>query len=162
MWKRGGRGLENSGTGDISKKKPESDRPGRHTEQPAHQAFSGGKKFSDSERVKAKGPENHTDYSRPSGYRKGMRDQVWENAKDAHGRVRDPVSGKYMSKEKPWDMGHRPGYEFAKHQESAKERGISRKEFLDEHNNPDHFRPELPSSNRSHKGEDKTSAYFGD
>lgn len=42
------------------------------------------------------------------------------------------------------------------------ERGITRKQFLDEHNNPDHYRPELPSSNRSHKGEDLTDDYFGD
>lgn len=103
-----------------------------------------------------------TDYSRPSHWRAGMRDEVWENAKDEHGRVRDPVSGKYMSKDSPWDMGHKPGFEFRKHQESAKERGISREEFLDEYYNPDHYRPELPSSNRSHKGEDVTDDYFGD
>ena len=102
------------------------------------------------------------DYSRPTGYRAGVRDQVWENAKDEHGRVRDPVSGRYMSKNQSWDMGHKPGYEFKKHQESAMERGITRKQFLDEHNNPDHYRPELPFSNRSHKGEDKTGEYFGD
>ncbi|KNH21016.1 type IV secretion protein Rhs [Priestia megaterium] len=67
-----------------------------------------------------------------------------------------------MNKEEPWDMGHKPGYEFRKHQKSAQERGISRKQFLDEHNNPDHYRPELPSTNRSHKGEDLTDNYFGD
>ena len=33
---------------------------------------------------------------------------------------------------------------------------------LDEYNNSDHYRPELPSSNRSHKGEDLTDNYFGD
>jgi predicted ribonuclease toxin of YeeF-YezG toxin-antitoxin module len=59
-------------------------------------------------------------------------------------------------------MGHLPKYEFRKHQESAKERGISRKEFLDEHNKPEHYRPELPSSNRSHQGEDLTEEYFGE
>lgn len=57
-----------------------------------------------------------------------------------------------MKKDEPWDMGHKPGYEFRKHQQSAMERNISRKQFLDEHNNPDHYQPELPSSNRSHKG----------
>lgn len=99
-------------------------------------------------------------YERPTGYRTGIRDQVWENAKDEHGRVRDPVSGRYMSKDQPWHMGHKPGYEFVKHQESAKRRGISREEFLDEHNNPDHYRPELPKSNMSHKGESKTENYY--
>ena len=91
-----------------------------------------------------------------------MRDEVWQNAKDEHGRVRDPVTGRYMSKDQVWDMGHKPGYEFYKHQESAKERGISRQEFLDEYYNSDHYRPELPSSNRSHKGENVTDDYFGD
>lgn len=106
--------------------------------------------------------KQETDYLRPTGFRVGVRDQVWENAKDALGRVRDPVTGRYMSKDQPWDMGHSPGYEFRKHQESARERGITRKQFLDEYNNPEHYRPELPSSNRSHKGEDVTNQYFGD
>lgn len=101
-------------------------------------------------------------YSRPTGWRTGMRDTVWDNAKDSHGRVRDPGTGRYMSKNQPWDMGHKPGYEFYKHQESARERGIDRKTFLDEYYNVDHYRPELPSSNRSHKAEDRTSIYFGD
>lgn len=99
-------------------------------------------------------------YERPSGFRSGVRDTVWENAKDEHGRVRDPIKGRYMSKDQPWDMGHKPGYEFVKHQESAARRGISRKEFLDEHNNPEHYRPELPPSNRSHKGESRTENYY--
>lgn len=105
---------------------------------------------------------NDIDYSRPTGFREGVKDKVWEDAKDEHGRVRDPVTGQFMSKDNPWDMGHKPGFEFRKHQESAQERGISRNQFLDEYNNPDHYRPELPSSNRSHRGEDVTSQYFGD
>jgi hypothetical protein len=101
-------------------------------------------------------------YKRPSSYRKGVRDKVWENAKDDDGLVRDPQTGQVMDPSEPWDMGHEPGYEFRKHQASAMERGISREEFLDEHNNPDHYRPELPSSNRSHRGENMTDDYFGD
>ena len=66
-----------------------------------------------------------------------------------------------MSRDNPWDMGHRPGYEFRKHQQSAQQRGISRKQFIDEHNTPDHYRPELPSSNQSHRGENMTNSYFG-
>ncbi|WKB35366.1 GH-E family nuclease [Terrilactibacillus sp. S3-3] len=69
-------------------------------------------------------------YKRPSGYRKGVRDKVWEKAKTADGEVKDHVTGKLMNKNEPWDMGHKPGYEFRKHQQSAQERGISRKEFL--------------------------------
>ncbi|WP_436666677.1 HNH/ENDO VII family nuclease [Priestia koreensis] len=100
-------------------------------------------------------------YKRPSGYRKGVRDEVWEKAKDADGNVRELLTGKIMNKNEPWDMGHKSGYEFRKHQQSAMERGISRKEFLNEHNDPNHYIPELPSSNRSHKGEDLTDDYFG-
>lgn len=107
-------------------------------------------------------PVESVDYSRPTGWRAGMRDTVWDNAKDAYGKVRDPLTGKYMSKEQPWDMGHKPGYEFHKHQESAQERGIDRKTFLDEYYNVNHYRPELPSSNRCHKAEDVTNKYFGD
>lgn len=100
-------------------------------------------------------------YRRPKNYRKGVRDKAWDKAKGKDGKVRDPVKKTEMNKEEPWDMGHKPGYEFRKHKESAAERGISRKQFLDEHNNPDHYRPELPSSNRSHAGEDPSDLYFG-
>ncbi|MED4351064.1 HNH/ENDO VII family nuclease, partial [Schinkia azotoformans] len=100
-------------------------------------------------------------YRRPSKFRKGVRDKAWDYAKGSDGKVRDPLTKKVMNKEKPWDMGHKPGYEFRKHQISAAEREISRKQFLDEHNNPEHYRPELPSSNRSHVGEDPSDSYFG-
>lgn len=118
---------------------------------------------SDSEKANSeKTAKPETDlYAHPTSWRSGMRDEVWENAK-VNGRVRDSVTGQFMSKDNPWDMGHKPGYEFKKHRESAMQRGIDRKTFLDEYNNPQHLRPELPSSNRSHKGEDKTDAYFGD
>ena len=108
------------------------------------------------------GTDFQVSYSRPSGFRKGVRDKVWDNAKNANGDVIDPVTKRVMDKSEPWDMGHKPGYEFRKHQQSAENRGISRKQFLDEYNNTEHYRPELPSSNRSHKGEDITNNYFGD
>ncbi|WP_410059020.1 GH-E family nuclease [Ruminococcus sp.] len=38
---------------------------------------------------------------------------------------------------------------------------IDRKQFLDEHNDSSHYRPELPSSNRSHSCEDMTDQYLG-
>lgn len=104
---------------------------------------------------------NDPRYKRPSGYRNGIREQAWENAKGPDGKVRDPLTGKEMNFDDPWDMGHKPGYEFRKHQESAEERNITRKQFLDEHNNPDHYRPELPSSNQGHAGELHTDDYYG-
>lgn len=41
------------------------------------------------------------------------------------------------------------------------ELGTPRKQFLDENNNPGHYRPELPLTNGNHKGEDLTDDYFG-
>ncbi len=100
-------------------------------------------------------------YSRPSRFRKGVRDTVWGEARDSDGVVRDAFSGKVMDRNEAWDMGHRPGYEFRKHQQSADERGLTRAQFLDEHNNPTHYRPELPASNRSHVGERRSGRYLG-
>ena len=101
-------------------------------------------------------------YQRPAGYRKGVRDQVWENAREeSTGQVRDPLTGRFMSKNKPWDMGHKPGYEWWKFKQYAQENNLSRQDVLDWNNNPDHFRPELPSSNRCHAGENLTAEFFG-
>lgn len=100
-------------------------------------------------------------YERPSGYRKGVRDEVWDSAKDNEGNVYDPLSEELMDPEEPWDMGHKQAYEFRKHQVSAAEREIGRSQFLDEHNTASHYVPELPSSNRSHAGEAMDDTYFG-
>ena len=90
-------------------------------------------------------------YKRPSGYRKNAKETVWDKAKDEQGVVKNPITKKVMDIEEPWDMGHG----FRKHQQSAADRKITRKQFLDEYNNPNSYRPELPESNRSHIGEDK-------
>lgn len=96
------------------------------------------------------------------GSAKNIAQIVWDAAIEPSTRqVRDPLTGRFMAKDSPWDMGHKPGYEFRKHQESAKSRGIDRAQFLNEYNDPSHYRPELPSSNRSHRGEDMTDSYFG-
>lgn len=101
-------------------------------------------------------------YARPSRFRKGVRDTTWEAAiEPATGRVRDALSGRFVP-HRQWDMGHKPGHEFSKHASSARARQITRAEFLDEHNTPAHYRPELPSSNRSHRGELVTDEYFGE
>ncbi len=106
--------------------------------------------------------KSETSYERPGGYRKGVRDEVWENAREAStGQVRDPLTGRFMSKNKPWDMGHKPGYEWRKFQEYSQKNGLSRQKILDWNNNPEHFRPELPSSNRCHAGENLTNEFFG-
>lgn len=107
-------------------------------------------------------PESEAvDYSRPTHFRKGMKDTAWDNYKNEEGVVRDWRTGEIINKDDPWHMGHKPGYEFWKHQESARQRGISRQQFLDEYMNPDHFRPELPASNWSHAGEAPPNVYYG-
>jgi hypothetical protein len=101
-------------------------------------------------------------YPRASGFRKGVRQKTWtDNVETSTGRVRDPVTGQFMSAEKKWDMGHKPGMELRKMQLSAHAQDISRQEWLDWHNNPSHYRPELPTSNRNHKGEDHSDGYWG-
>lgn len=100
-------------------------------------------------------------YRRPSGYRAGVRDKVWDAAERDDGKVYDPLTGKEMNKDEPWDMGHKPGFEYRKHRDSAFQRGISRDQFLDEHNDPSHYWPELPESNQGHAGEDHTDFFGG-
>lgn len=75
------------------------------------------------------------------------------------GLVRDPLTGRVMSRSEPWDMGHLPGHEFRRIQAESRAAGISRKEFLDIHNDPKIYRPELPSSNRSHALEDMSDHF---
>ena len=104
---------------------------------------------------------NSETYRRPTRYRAGVPEKVWENAKGPDGIVRDPLTKNPMKFDEPWEMGHKPQHEFWKHQVSAAERGISREQFLDEYNDPNDYRPETPETNSSHAGEDRTSAYKG-
>jgi predicted ribonuclease toxin of YeeF-YezG toxin-antitoxin module len=99
-------------------------------------------------------------YRRPTGWRSGMRETVWDEAKQDDGTVYDPLTGKEMQSDEPWDMGHKPGLEYHKHRDSAYQRGIPREQFLDEYYDTSHYRPELPESNQGHSGED-SSSYFG-
>lgn len=103
-------------------------------------------------------------YERPSGFRTGVRDTTWNNAQSSSidGVVRDPLTGQQMSPTEPWDMGHRFGFEFWKHRISSAQRGIGRTQFIDEYNNPNHYQPELPSSNQGHQGEAPPDVYYGD
>lgn len=101
-------------------------------------------------------------YKRPSHFRKGVREKVFEDAKDDNGIVHDPLTNDIINEGQSFDMGHKPRYEFWKHQISSANRKISRKQFLNEYNNPDHYRPELANSNRGHQAEDVTAYYDGD
>jgi predicted ribonuclease toxin of YeeF-YezG toxin-antitoxin module len=90
-----------------------------------------------------------------------VRDQVWENAVNSapDGLVRDPLTGLLMQKSEPWDIGHLPGHEFRRIQADAEAAELTRKQFLDIHNDPKIYRPELPSSNRSHALEDMSDLF---
>ena len=96
--------------------------------------------------------------SRPS-YGKNQVNEVWENAKD-------PITGKVYDqsgveitwdKTKPrngqWDMGHIPGEKYSEMHQLYMDDVISKDEFLEWYRNPKNYRPELPSTNRSHKYE---------
>jgi HNH/ENDO VII superfamily nuclease with conserved GHE residues len=99
-------------------------------------------------------------YTRPK-LRKSARDSIYENGWGSDGKVRKHGTDEEVERNGEWDAGHKPGYEFRKHQGSARERGIPRSQYRDEHNNPDHYRVEDRNRNRSHVDEDKTNNYKG-
>ncbi|PCE23749.1 hypothetical protein BWP39_29150 [Paraburkholderia acidicola] len=106
-------------------------------------------------------------YARNSGFRNGVRDQAWANAVDEDtGLVSDPLTGSTMNSGERWDMGHRPGMEYWKERDNAINNWLNngehmtRKEFLDIMNDPSRYRPELPSSNRSHQAEDASNLFW--
>lgn len=106
-------------------------------------------------------------YARNSGFRKGVRDEAWNDAINPEtGLVNDPLTGSTMNKSEPWDMGHREGMEYWKERDNAINKWLdnrdytTRTEFLDKMNDPKRYRPEIPSSNRSHRGEDATNSFW--
>ena len=105
-------------------------------------------------------------YERP-GWRDKTINDTWDNAKDLEGKVYDRLSQKEIIWDKTknrgdqWHMGHKEGYEFSKHQQSAADRRIGVEQFRDEYNHADHIEPELPSSNISHQGEAPKNIYYG-
>lgn len=96
--------------------------------------------------------------SRPS-FRKGVVEEVWENAKGPDGLVRDPNTGEVInwtpgeSRKGVWDMGHIPEAKYSEMHEAYMNGELTTKEFVDWYNDPHNYRPELPSNNRSHKYE---------
>jgi hypothetical protein len=85
---------------------------------------------------------------------------------DAHrswwtGKVYDPLTGKEIASPTDSDMGHKPGQEFWRLKEDAQKRGITREQFIQEQKNIKLYRPELPSSNRSHLLESKVTKTVG-
>ena len=96
--------------------------------------------------------------SRPN-YGKDQVEMVWKNAKDpVTGKVYDPSGTEIIwDRSKPrkgqWDMGHLPEEKYSvKHREYMEGR-MSKEDFLAWYRDPNNYRPELPSTNRSHKCE---------
>lgn len=95
---------------------------------------------------------------RPS-FRKGVVEEVWENAKGPDGLVRDPNTGEVIDwtpgtpRKGVWDMGHLPEAKYSEMHDAYMRGEMTTKEFLDWYNDPANYRPELPSNNRSHKYE---------
>ena len=96
--------------------------------------------------------------SRPS-YGENQVDEVWKNAKDPiTGKVYDPSGveitwDKAKSRNGQWDMGHLPEQKYSDMHQLYMDDVISKDEFLEWYRNPKNYRPELPSTNRSHKYE---------
>ena len=96
--------------------------------------------------------------SRPS-YGKNQVNEVWENAKDPiTGKVYDPSGveinwDRSIARRGQWDMGHIPGEKYSDAHQLYMDGVISKEEFLEWYRNPNNYRPELPSTNRSHKYE---------
>lgn len=89
-------------------------------------------------------------------YKKGLVEEVWEAAKKkGGGKVRDPKTGKeitwdqFKKRNGQWDMGHKPGKEYKDLKKQYENGEINWDQFKKEYNNPDNYRPELPSPNRS-------------
>nr|WP_239480299.1 RHS repeat-associated core domain-containing protein [Parashewanella hymeniacidonis] len=89
-------------------------------------------------------------------------ENVWNNQskKRADGRVFDPNNGVELTwdrtksrggKKPQWDMGHKPGKDYASLHYSYIKGEISKEEFLSQYRDPDNYHPEDPSSNRSRK-----------
>lgn len=71
----------------------------------------------------------------------------------------DPNTGVelYWDKTKPrngqWDMGHKRGAKYSDLHKDYMDGKISKEEFLRQYRDPNNYRPELPSNNRSQRFE---------
>ena len=88
--------------------------------------------------------------------------EVWEAAKDADGEVwvmgpdGNPVRVEWepgQPRQGVWDMGHQSDRPYRDLREDYLSHRISREEFLEAYHDPDNYRPEDPSRNRSHVDE---------
>ena len=86
--------------------------------------------------------------------RKSTTEKIKENApKTTDGDYIDPNTGKVISKDGPYDIGHKPGNEWRTRKKMHEQKGSTRKEVIEAENDPNLYQIEDPSSNRSHKYE---------
>jgi hypothetical protein len=92
-------------------------------------------------------------------YEDGLVDNVWNNAKGPDGKVRDPNTGGELhwdptrSRWDQWHMGHRSGHEYRTLVDRYVNGRITWDEFIAAYNNPNHYHPEHPIENMSHRHE---------
>ena len=95
---------------------------------------------------------------RPS-YGKDQILAVWNYAKSlGRGKVTDPTGKEIIwdiskSRNGQWDMGHIPGQKYSIMHKKYLNDEITEEEFVSWYRDPSNYRPELPSTNRSHKYE---------
>jgi uncharacterized protein RhaS with RHS repeats len=89
--------------------------------------------------------------------RMGTIEQIKENALKTPDVdfINPDDAGNIIPKEGPYDIGHKTGQEWWKRKEMHKEKGSTRKEVIEEENNPDLYQIQDPKANRSHKYEKK-------
>jgi RHS repeat-associated protein len=86
--------------------------------------------------------------------REGTRAEIQANApQTASGDFIDPNTGQVIPKDGPFDYGHRPGYEWWRTQQMAREGGWTREQVIEYENDPSHYQIEDPSANQSHRYE---------
>ncbi|HVQ93577.1 MAG TPA: GH-E family nuclease [Mycobacteriales bacterium] len=65
----------------------------------------------------------------------------------------DPNTGRVVPRNGPWDYGHKPGFEWWRTQQRAREEGWTRRQVIEYENDPAHYQIEDRGSNRGHRYE---------
>ncbi|MFF1831178.1 GH-E family nuclease [Paenarthrobacter sp. NPDC058040] len=86
--------------------------------------------------------------------RTGTKAKIQEDhPKTINGDFIDPNTGMVIPKSGPFHYGHKPGYEWWRTQQRAREEGWNRQQVIEFENDPTHYHIEDPTSNMSHKFE---------
>lgn len=111
------------------------------------------------------GKKNGKAYENRPTHSKKMIEEVYNNSKDANGKVYDPVTGEEIiwkpgdPRKGVWNMGHKPHYEYRHLEKAYLEGRITKEEFLKYFNDPQYYRPETPHTSSSGKHESDVSWY---